>query len=233
MSHPPGRNSRLAASVSSVHAASGVDRPVLVELREIARPAVGDRQGRPVLPVGPDERARDPLGLQGLLEPSPRVTAQDRDDPHVATEPVRGARRVQPFPAGGLDEPERTVDPAGDQPFDLEQLVDRGVRGHAHDHAGNVTRRGRRPARSGARLAAWRRSRSSARAASSSRGGSSRTCARTRSCTGRSRSPSTTSTPNAWRTRSSRPTSSSSARTPDTASRRTSRGRPRSTAPTT
>src|SRR5439155_9700520 len=96
---------------------------------------------------------------------------------------------VEPLAAGGLYERDGPVDASRHEAFDFEELVDRGVGGHAHDHDEPP---GRNPMLA---FGSWRRSPSSAPAASSSRASSSRTCAATKSSTARSGSRCTTSTP--------------------------------------
>jgi hypothetical protein len=110
------------------------DGAVFVELREPRRLPVGDRKGRPVLPVRPDELAVDTLGRERLLQPSPAVTPQQRDRAHVGAEGLGGARDVETLAAGDLHEARRPVDVALHESFDLEQSIDRGIRGEADDH---------------------------------------------------------------------------------------------------
>ncbi len=110
------------------------DGAVLVELREARRLPVGDREGRAVLPVRPDELAFDAFGRERLLQPPPAVASQQRDRAYVGTERLRRARHVQSLAARDLHEAGGPVDVALDESFDLEQSIDRRVRGEADDH---------------------------------------------------------------------------------------------------
>ena len=66
------------------------------------------------------------------------MAAQDGRHPHVRAERGRRAGHVQTLSAGDLDEVDRSVDLAGAEPFDHEELVDRRVAGNADDHAAAI-----------------------------------------------------------------------------------------------
>ena len=63
------------------------------------------------------------------------MPAKQADRCRLATEDVRGARHVQPLPAGRCHQTPRPMDVPLDEAIDLEQLVDRRVRGETDDHA--------------------------------------------------------------------------------------------------
>src|SRR5207302_6874720 len=116
-----------------------VDRRALfVELREPLRLAVGHRQRRSRFAGAAHEPPRHPFLAQRLFDPPARVAAQDGRHPHVRAERGRRAGHVQTLSAGDLDEVDRSVDLAGAEPFDHEELVDRRVAGNADDHAAAI-----------------------------------------------------------------------------------------------
>ena len=235
VSQLPGRNMRCTRlGELDPRRVSGATGPVLVELREGAVLSVGDRQRGPVLPVGPDERATDPLGLQALLEPPPGVAPQDRRRPGPRRRggSPRGPRSAPCPPATWTNPTGRWIAPStnrstsnslsiegfaatqtitrGTLPAEVDAALDRCQtrgRGEGHDH-----RRGQRRVHEG-------HPRGSVRVRGAARVAGDRP-ARHRRRASRA-------------TRSGQRSSSSSDRAPGTRSPRTRRGRPRSTAPTT
>jgi hypothetical protein len=84
--------------------------------------------------VGPDELASDTFGRERLLQPTPAVASEERDRAHIAAESLGRARHVQALAASDLHEAGGPVDIALDESFDLEQPIDRRVRGETDDH---------------------------------------------------------------------------------------------------
>ena len=63
------------------------------------------------------------------------MPSEQADSGRLAAQRVRGARHVQTLASGRRDQSERAMDVTLDESIDLEQLVDRRVRGETDDHA--------------------------------------------------------------------------------------------------
>jgi hypothetical protein len=100
----------------------------LVELGHRPVGAVRDRCGRSGLARGPGEPAVHSQRAEAGGHPAARVAGEDphRDDVHA--EQGRGARDVQPLPAGDGPDPVGPMDRARDEPIHLDQPVDGRVR---------------------------------------------------------------------------------------------------------